>query len=217
MKLYRAFFEKKGEAAYISHLDLQRVMTRAMKRSGVPVWYTQGFNPHIYLTFALPLSLGQEGLCETMDFKCDQELESAPTAAAINRGLPAGIRILSVEEAVMKPADICLAEYEIQYTDEPKKAREAIQALADLPQVVVEKKNKKKEIVSMDITDYIEVRRLESSPDVTRLFLRLPAGNTLNVNPALVCDFLADRFGLAKHHEAITRIAAYTAQGEIFR
>ena len=54
----RIRFEKTGEAAYISLLDLQRVFHRILKRSGLPVYYTQGFNPHIYLSFACPLSLG---------------------------------------------------------------------------------------------------------------------------------------------------------------
>lgn len=46
----RIRFEKTGEAAYISLLDLQRVFHRILKRSGLPVYYTQGFNPHIYLS-----------------------------------------------------------------------------------------------------------------------------------------------------------------------
>ena len=51
MNTVRIWFTKTGEASYISLLDLQRVMGRALKRSGLPVWYTLGFNPHIYMTF----------------------------------------------------------------------------------------------------------------------------------------------------------------------
>ena len=53
----RTVFEKKGRAKYISHLDLNRFMMRAFRRSGLPIWYTEGFNPHPYATFALALSL----------------------------------------------------------------------------------------------------------------------------------------------------------------
>ena len=73
MHTIRIWFTKTGEAAYISLLDLQRVMGRALKRSGLPVWYTLGFNPHIYMTFACPLSLGQESLVESVDVKTEQE------------------------------------------------------------------------------------------------------------------------------------------------
>ncbi|MCL1866119.1 MAG: TIGR03936 family radical SAM-associated protein, partial [Oscillospiraceae bacterium] len=54
----RVFFGKVGRAKYISHLDLVRAMSRAVKRSGLHVWITEGFNLHIYMTFALPLALG---------------------------------------------------------------------------------------------------------------------------------------------------------------
>ena len=64
----RAVFAKRGRAKYISHLDLNRCMQRVFKRSGIPIWYTEGFNPHIYITFALPLSLGYESGVEIMDF-----------------------------------------------------------------------------------------------------------------------------------------------------
>ena len=69
----RLGFSKTDRAAYISHLDCNRLFQRAFKRSGLPVWYTQGFNPHVYLTFPLPLSLGTESLCETVDFRLTEE------------------------------------------------------------------------------------------------------------------------------------------------
>ncbi len=54
----RISFKKKNEASYISLLDMQRVMQRVLKRSGLPVWHTLGFNPHIYMTFCLPAVAG---------------------------------------------------------------------------------------------------------------------------------------------------------------
>ena len=69
----RISFEKKSEASYISLLDMQRVMQRVLKRSSLPVWHTLGFNPHIYMTFACPLSLGQESECECVDVKTEAE------------------------------------------------------------------------------------------------------------------------------------------------
>lgn len=75
----RISFEKKNEASYISLLDLQRVMQRVLKRSGLPVWHTLGFNPHIYMTFACPLSLGQESECECVDVKTEAENPDLPS------------------------------------------------------------------------------------------------------------------------------------------
>lgn len=63
----RLVFSKTGRARYMSHLDLNRAMIRALRRAKLPVWYTEGFNRHPYVTFAAPLSLGYEGLHETME------------------------------------------------------------------------------------------------------------------------------------------------------
>ena len=60
MRCVRVWFHKTGPIRYISHLDLMRTMTRAIRRSRIPLWYTEGFNPHPYMTFALPLSLGMQ-------------------------------------------------------------------------------------------------------------------------------------------------------------
>ena len=65
----RLHFSKTFEAKYISHLDLARCFSRALKKSGLDLWYTEGFNTRLYLTFALPLSLGLESLCETVDIR----------------------------------------------------------------------------------------------------------------------------------------------------
>ena len=84
MTTVRIRFEKVQEASYISLLDMQRVMQRVLKRSGVPVWYTLGFNPHIYMTFSCPLPLGQESLCESVDVKTEAQ---APDLAAWQQAL----------------------------------------------------------------------------------------------------------------------------------
>ena len=81
----RVFYTKTGRARFISHLDMMRFMTRALKRSGLPVWYTEGFNRHIYTTFALPLSLGFESMCEFMDFRLlPDEFDMEEVATRLN-------------------------------------------------------------------------------------------------------------------------------------
>ena len=96
----RIRFEKTGEAAYISLLDLQRVFHRILKRSGLPVYYTQGFNPHIYLSFACPLSLGQESLCECCEVKTEAEDPQLDTwCDVLQPYMPRGIKVLSAQQA----------------------------------------------------------------------------------------------------------------------
>ena len=114
MTTVRIFFEKRGEAAYISLLDLQRVFHRLLKISGLPVWYTQGFNPHIYLSFSCPLSLGQESLCESCEVKTEQEaIDGTAWKNALQPLMPRGITITKVAVAVEKVGEISTAAYRI--------------------------------------------------------------------------------------------------------
>ena len=63
----RFCFEKNGPAAYISHLDLMKALQRSFVRAGIPVKYSQGFNPHIEMSIVVPLSTGYETRCDLCD------------------------------------------------------------------------------------------------------------------------------------------------------
>ena len=56
----RLKFEKKEYSSYISHLDLMQTLQRSLIRAALPVKYTSGFNPHIYLSILVPLSTGYQ-------------------------------------------------------------------------------------------------------------------------------------------------------------
>lgn len=99
----RVFYKKQGRAKYISHLDLVRCISRALKRSKLPVWHTLGFHPHVYLTFALPLALGYESECESMDFRLTETLPMEAVVDRLNAVLPEGICCYAAAPAVMKP------------------------------------------------------------------------------------------------------------------
>ena len=143
MNTIRVWFTKTGEASYISHLDLQRVMGRAMRRAGLPVWYSLGFNPHIYMTFALPLSLGQESLVESVDFKTEtplDQLDFEGMAAALTEALPRGVDVKKIYPADTDPAAIASVKYQVRLPGDWMKAVEGYNAL---PEAIVEKKTKR--------------------------------------------------------------------------
>ena len=74
MRLVRIWFSKQGRIKYVSHLDIMRCMTRAVRRADIPLWYTEGFNPHPYLNFLQPMPLGVEGLNEPLDIRIEGEI-----------------------------------------------------------------------------------------------------------------------------------------------
>ena len=65
----RLFLAKKGRIKFVSHLDMFRMMQRAVRRADIPLWYTEGFNPHPYISFLLALSLGVESEGEPVDIR----------------------------------------------------------------------------------------------------------------------------------------------------
>jgi radical SAM-linked protein len=177
----RVFFSKSGNAKYISHLDLYRAMGRAVKRARLPVWITEGFNPHIYMTFALPLALGIEGGEESMDLRLTENPPVADlsgfseVAARLNAVMPQGLEVIRVAEPVHKANEIKKARYEIQ-ADEMQILDEYFMQ----PEITVIKKTKK-------TTRTIDIKPLiEWDCGV----LTLPSGNEFNINPWNVLNAL---------------------------
>ena len=77
MAKLRLRFAKEGRAVYISHLDLLRTFQRVFLRQGIVLRHSQGFHPHPILSFALPLSVGQESVCELLDLETVEDLDCA--------------------------------------------------------------------------------------------------------------------------------------------
>jgi radical SAM family uncharacterized protein/radical SAM-linked protein len=92
-------FQKVGELAYLSHLELMRAQQRALRRAGVPLAYTQGFNPQPKISAAQALAVGVEGLRELGEVELTLRMEPADLLARWNRQLPPELKILRAWEA----------------------------------------------------------------------------------------------------------------------
>ena len=88
-----AVFEKSERIRHIGHLDIQRSVQRGLRRSGLPVAYSNGFNPHILITFASALSTGACGLREIMDVTMAGEVTEAEFLARMNTAMPPELRL----------------------------------------------------------------------------------------------------------------------------
>ena len=209
----RISFKKKNEASYISLLDMQRVMQRVLKRSGLPVWHTLGFNPHIYMTFACPLSLGQESECECVDVKTEAENpDFAHWQTALNAIMPTGIEITSVEPVQMKADLIAFACYEVSY---PASAAEALAQYNTIESAPVEKKGKKG-IKIIELKNYIPSLELRTEGENVRFSLCLPSAQELTLNPSLLTGFLEEKFGIPAANANILRTQFLTADKQVF-
>jgi radical SAM-linked protein len=88
-----------------------RVIERALSRTGIPLSYSNGFNPHLRLAIALPLSLGQEGLDEWMDVTFEDIQQVLTLPGKINPFLPEGVRINRADRDTRGAADFCVGAY----------------------------------------------------------------------------------------------------------
>ena len=138
-----------GMAKFISHLDLLRCFERAILRSGLPVEYSQGFNPHQKMTFALPLPVGVTSECEAVDiFFEDGKATDAEIAEKLNQNLPPDIRVIKTGDICHKAADIVRAEYIIVLKGNSEIEEQWIKDFFANDEVVVMKKTKKKKLPS---------------------------------------------------------------------
>lgn len=98
MPKYLLIFEKNEPVRWLGHLDILRTFERAIRRSGLPIAFTGGFNPRERLAFAAPLSTGMTGGAEPAVLELTAPLASEEIIAALNTALPPGIRIRTCRE-----------------------------------------------------------------------------------------------------------------------
>lgn len=201
----RAVFEKKERAIYISHLDLNRCMLRVFRRSKLPIWYTEGFNPHPYFSFALALSLGFESSCEILDFNLNEDVPFEQIKKQLNDVMPEGMRILTVSSQKKKITEIAKAEYRIILeTENNEKLIESVEKLMNQEEILVEKKTKKG-IKTVDIKQATEIISTKIKDEDTVIRMRLPAGTQTNYNPTLFLEALAEAYEITFETKKICR------------
>lgn len=209
METVRVFFAKEGRLKYISHLDVTRCLSRVFNRCGLPIWYTQGYNPHPYLTFALPLPLGVDSRCESFDFHLTDATDYQTVQNRLNAVLPDDLRVLRAAAPVYGPEAICWADYRLTFRDSDAEMAEQLQRFLAEPHLPVIKKTKKGE-QQVDLKEKMTVLGVESSPGKTVLEVRLPAGGTLNWSPMLVTEAFYERLGREPYWTGIERISILT-------
>ena len=215
MTTIRIFFEKCGEAAYISLLDLQRVFHRMLKMSSLPVYYTQGFNPHIYLSFTCPLSLGQESLCESCEVKTEQDTIDPQTwIDALQPLMPRGIVITKIAPAVEKVGEIETAAYEVTM---PASSAIALDAYNNAEHAEVTKKTKRGQ-KTLELKNYLDRIAYTVEGDTVRFTAMLPCGSgeALSLNPSLLTDFLRTQGAAPVWQCRVLRTHLYNKAGKDF-
>ncbi len=213
----RIKFEKVGLSIYFSHLDLQKVMQRALKKSGLPVWYSKGFNPHIYMTFTLPLSLGQESLCESFDFRLEEDMTEDEIIKAMGGTLPQGINVYAAGNPDYEAKEIKYALYKITMYGDKAVLTQAVNdyiAAGSVKMIKQSKKTTKEVDLKAEIKDLQLTDEGEDSLTFTALY---PAGIDYNLNPALLMEYFGTNYGIDTNRADILRMNLLNEKLEVLQ
>lgn len=145
MKLLMRFL-KGPEVRYISHLDIQRLFQRAVRRAKIPADYSKGFHPHMLLGFAGAMPLGLCSRGEYMEVQLEAEMEPQEAMRRLNEVLPPGVQVLAcrkmAEGEAAVGARMVLAKYSL-YLEKPQEAEAVLAAFLAKEEILLEKKTKK--------------------------------------------------------------------------
>lgn len=121
LERFRIRYAKRGLAVYTSHLDMVRMWTRTLRRSGLPLHYTSGYSRRVKLAFSQPIPLGMGSESEYTDFLLDEPVHLGKVVETLRKALPKGFSILAARRIPVesKPPDSIafLAEYIISGID----------------------------------------------------------------------------------------------------
>lgn len=214
MREVRLRFSKTGQAKYISHLDTNRVFSRALARAKINLWYTQGFNPRPYMSFSLPLSLGVESYCENVDLRILDDLTDEEIKDRMNNALPLGIRIVDVYEDFMDCHDIVYSDYVYKFEfKDNETALEKINAVLESNEILAQKKakqGKRRILKETDIKQFIVKYNASIRDNNIVLNIRLLAGPDKNLNPTLLFDTIIRLIDMDYEWKSIGRISLLT-------
>lgn len=214
MREVRLRFSKTGQAKYISHLDTNRVFSRAFARAKINLWYTQGFNPRPYMSFSLPLSLGVESYCENVDIRIIDDLTDEEIKVRVNDALPLGIRIVDVYDDFMDCHDIVYSDYVYKFEFKDNElALEKIKAVLEGDAIMAQKKakqGKRRVLKETDIKQFIVKYNISIRDDNIILNIRLLAGPDKNLNPTLLFDTIIRLIDMDYEWKSIGRINLLT-------
>lgn len=195
----RIKFAKEGAMKFIGHLDIMRYFQRAIRRAGIDVAYTEGFSPHMIMSFANPLGVGLTSEAEYFDLVIRTAYPSQELIDRLNAVMVEGMRVLNVvqvpeEKASKAMSLVAAADYLVgfRYPETlPADWKDKFSTFMEQPSITVTKKTKKGE-KEMDIRPLVYGWHFEKDG----IFLQVSSGSSDNLRPELVVEAFAKAYYL---------------------
>ena len=220
----RLKFAKVGDLQYISHLDLQRSFNRILVRSGLPVWYSKGFNPHIKLVFSTPLSVGTQSECEFLDIRLDREMSCGKIKELLNAEMTDELYIKEAYIPTTKFSDIAFCEYEYEIFTEgadEAMAKDISELFSKSLCMIKKTKSGEKEVDIKPLINSLDARFVAESRTVC-INAVLNATTENYLNPEMLITAAKDKLGIlscdiSKEWYTIMRKRSLTEKLDTFR
>ena len=217
MKL-RIKFTKSGVMVFIGHLDMMRYFQKAMRRAEIDIAYSQGFNPHQIMSFALPLGVGVYSDGEYLDIEANSVTSSEDMCKRLNDVMVEGVTVESVkilpERAGNAMSVVAAADYIVSFREghEPEGfTKEGFLEFCNRESIVVTKETKKN-VREIDLKAYMyEVKDHEDG-----IYMMIGAGSANNIKPDLLMKAYADTMGIVMDEFAlkVKRLDLYADLGD---
>ena len=217
MKLIAAY-QKGNEIAMISHLDIQRTLQRAFRRAGIPLLYSNGFNPHPQFSFATAAATGMSSDCEWFEVQLSEDMAPEEFVRRANEVMPQGMRVSGAfaasENYGSLSAKLRAAEYrvELQFVEPVSREKLAETLEAMLTGEIIIQKRTKGGIRPVDMRPYIlrvSVGQVEGDQAALLVLGKLQADGGLRVDAFI--DALLERLDAHAAYE-IHRTNMYFAE-----
>lgn len=207
-------FGKFDALRYTSNLDVAKLWERVLRRAGLPILYSAGFNPRPRLQLASALPLGISSECEILDVALREPIALDGLAERLQAVSPPGLRIMAIVEVpVRSPAlqtRVRSAEYRIRFLNpeavDRDALRERVQSLLSAESVDAQRERKGRP-VAVDLRPLIYDLYLNDQGD---LIAHLAVGDQGNMRP----DELLTELGLAEQPVSVHRFKLHLADAE---
>ena len=207
----RLKFSRKGPVAYLGHLDILRYFQKAIARAEIDIKYSEGFNPHMILSFAYPLGVSMETEGDYADITVNTYNSLEDIKDSLNSVMNEGISIISVsivpDDALNAMASVALADYSIKVDADI--CDDQLKSFMKENQIMILKEGKKG-MKEVDIKPGI--RSLEIQDE--RIFMSLKSGSGENIKPVSVIEALSNFLKIDINIELINRIEIYKESEE---
>ena len=174
-------FKRSTPLRFLSHLDQQRLFQRAFRRAEIPVEYSQGFNPHPRMSFALAMSVGLTSDGEYGEVIVSEDIDVDTFISRMNQVLPNGLEVIAAKICGAGVGSLSAAlsksVYQIRIKVVPgtdlAALAAAIESYLALPQILIQKRNKKGKYVEKDIRPFIESIAVMADPETDKVNIKM--------------------------------------------